>query len=74
MQMPSNSTPSNDVDIHYLIEDTLSALPKYLRQGYSLAVEPFPTDQGTCAVLQDANGTRLGILERPIETDQSIRN
>jgi hypothetical protein len=81
MQPPNNPTPQdevdihlNDVDIHYLVEDKLSALPAYLRQGYSIAIEPFPTDDGKCAVLQDAHGTRLGILERAIETDQTIRH
>jgi predicted enzyme related to lactoylglutathione lyase len=71
----SNQQPNlpNGVDIHYLVEDTLSALPKYLHQGYSIAVEPFSTDDGTCAVLQDEQGNRLGILERPIEADQGNR-
>jgi predicted enzyme related to lactoylglutathione lyase len=74
MQMPSNPTPPDNMDIHYLVEDVLSALPKYIRQGYSIAVEPFSTEEGKCVVLQDPQGTRLGILERPIETDPSIRH
>ncbi len=74
MQMPNNPLLPEDMDIHHLIEDTLSALPKYLHQGYSIVIEPFSTNDGTCAVLQDEQGTRLGILERPIETDRTIRH
>lgn len=74
MQMPGNPTVPDDMDNHHLVEDMLSALPKYLHLGYSIAIEPFPTDEGTYAVLQDEHGTRLGILERVIETDQAIRH
>lgn len=65
--------PEN-ADVHYLIEDTLEALPKYIQRGYSIAIEPFPTEKGMCAVVQDEQGNRLGILDRPIETDQTIRH
>lgn len=75
MQSPNDQPILPDhVDIHYLVEDTLEALPKYIHQGYSLAVEPFPTEDGMCAVVQDEQGTRLGILERPIETDPTVRH
>ncbi len=74
MQIPDNPALPEDMDIHYLIEDRLSALPKYLRQGYSIAIEPFSTDEGTCAILQDEQGVRLGILERPIEGNRAIRH
>lgn len=74
MQVPEHPVLPDNMDIHYLIEDSLSALPKYLHQGYSIAVEPFSTEEGTCAVLQDEHGVRLGILERPIETDQRIKH
>lgn len=74
MQIPDRPTLPEDMDIHYMIEDKLSALPKYLHHGYSIAVEPFTTEDGRCAVLQDPSGTRLGILERPIQTDQTVRH
>jgi hypothetical protein len=74
MQLPSYPSLPDNADIHYLVEGTLSDLPNYIHQGYSIAIEPFSTDSGMCAVLQDEHGTRLGILERPIETDKSIRH
>ena len=74
MQIPNYPPLPENVEIHWLVEDTLSALPKYLHQGYSIAIEPFPTDNGICAVLQDEQGTRLGILERPLETDLTIQH
>jgi hypothetical protein len=72
--MPKEPILPDDMDIHYLVEGSLSSLSKYLHQGYSIAVEPFLTEEGTCAVLQDEHGVRLGILERPIETDKKIRH
>ena len=74
MQVPDYPILPDNADIHYLVEDTLSALPKYIHRGYSIAIEPFPTESGMCAVIQDEDGTRIGILERPIETDQTIRH
>lgn len=74
MQLPSYPDLPENADIHYLVEDTLEALPRYIHQGYSLAIAPFSTDSGMCAVLQDEEGTRIGILERPIETDRRIRH
>jgi hypothetical protein len=74
MSTPQNPMFPEGVDIHYFVEDELSALPEYLRQGYSIAIEPFPTEEGQCTVLQDERGNRLGILERTIETDQTIRH
>ncbi|HET8842969.1 MAG TPA: hypothetical protein VFN35_16010 [Ktedonobacteraceae bacterium] len=74
MQVPENPTLPVNADIHYLVEDRLSALPKYIQRGYSIAIEPFSTESGMCAVLQDERGNRIGILERPIETDQTVRH
>jgi hypothetical protein len=53
------------VDVHSIVEDLISALPRYIHQGYSIAVEPFFLGRGKCAVIQDATGQRIGILERP---------
>lgn len=52
------------IEVHAMIEDTLAALPRYLLQDYSIAIEPFPTSQGKCVVLQDMQGNRLCILDR----------
>jgi hypothetical protein len=53
------------IDVHAIVEDLISALPRYVHQGYSIAVEPFLLGKGKCAVIQDATGQRIGILERP---------
>jgi hypothetical protein len=50
--------------VHTLVEDTLASLPQYLLLDYSIAIEPFATSQGSCAVLQDLQGSRLCILDR----------
>ncbi len=52
------------IEIHRLIEETLSALPRYIHRGYTLAVEPFRVSAGCCAVVQDACGTRICLFER----------
>jgi len=74
--MPMHNYPilPENADIHHFIEDTLSDLPKYINWGYSIAIEPFSTERGMCAVLQDERGNRIGILERSIETDQTVRH
>lgn len=59
-----DSALSEQIEVHTLVEDTLAALPWYLRQEYSIAIEPFATSQGRCVVLQDLQGCRLCILER----------
>jgi hypothetical protein len=55
---------SERIEVHVVIEDTLASLPRYLRQDYSIAIEPFATSQGRCVVLQDMQGNRLCILDR----------
>lgn len=52
------------IEVHTLVEDTLASLPQYLLLDYSIAIEPFATSQGSCAVLQDLQGSRLCILDR----------
>lgn len=55
---------SCQIEIHRLVEDTLSALPKYIHRGYTLVVEPFRVSAGRCAVIQDTCGTRICLFER----------
>lgn len=59
-----DSTLPQRIEVHAVVEDTLTSLPLYLRQDYSIVIEPFATSQGRCAVLQDLEGNRLCILER----------
>lgn len=54
----------NPVEVHSVVEDVISALPKYVRQGYTIAIEPFDISMGKCAVVQDSSGTRLCILDK----------
>lgn len=57
------------IEVHAVIEDVLTSLPRYLEQDYSIVIEPFETSQGRCAVLQDSLGNRLCIFDR---TDSSV--
>ncbi len=52
------------IDVHCVVEDTLSSLPLYTRLGYTIAVEPFDVDVGRCAILQDARGVRICLFEK----------
>jgi hypothetical protein len=56
------------LDIHAVIEDALDALPQYIQQGYTIAVEPFESGAGKCAVIQDRRGTRICITETDSKT------
>src|SRR5579883_1976561 len=51
------------VEVHAVIEDELASLPRYLERDYSIVIEPFETSRGRCAVLQDALGNRLCIVD-----------
>ena len=51
------------IDVHCVIEDTISSLPHYTRLGYTIAIEPFDVKTGKCAILQDARGVRICIFE-----------
>jgi hypothetical protein len=60
---PAFPTPT---DVHRVItvENLRSALQACLRQSYTLAIEPVTTHAGTAAIIQDASGTRLCVLEK----------
>jgi hypothetical protein len=53
------------VDVHQVmvIEGLYSALPAYVQQGYSIAIEPFKCRRGTCTVVQDDFGTRICLVD-----------
>ena len=54
------------IDVHavVVVADVLSALPIYIQQNYTLAIAPFTISVGKGAVVQDASGTRIYLLER----------
>ena len=58
------------VEVHQIVEDGISELPKYIHQGYTIAIEPFEISIGKCAVVEDTFGTRLGVLDK---TDGSVK-
>lgn len=53
-------------DVHrvIMVENLRSALQACLRREYTLAIEPVTTHAGTAAIIQDASGTRLCVLEK----------
>jgi hypothetical protein len=53
------------IEIHQVIEDTMTALPDYVQQDYTIVVEPFESSLGKCAILQDSFGKRYCLLEKP---------
>jgi len=65
-QKPMISHPSfpGYVDFHYFVVDKLSNLSRYIRQGCTIAIEPFKSNLGTCAVVQDSSGKRICILDK----------
>src|SRR5579883_1346549 len=60
----SDSAQTSQVEAHFVVEDVISALPSYIQQGYTIAVEPFDTVMGKCAVIQDMLGTRICIFDK----------
>ena len=60
----SDSTLTVQLEAHFVVEDVISALPSYIQQGYTIAVEPFEIAIGKCAVIQDAHGTRICIFDK----------
>ena len=53
----------SSVEVHYLVDDVVTAVATYLAQGCHLLVEPFDIAIGKCAVIADPFGTRLCILD-----------
>lgn len=52
------------LEIYNVVEDMISTLQAYVHQDCTIAVEPFDSRIGKCAVIQDAFGTRFRILEK----------
>ena len=51
------------VEVHYLVNDVIAAVQKYVEQGCTILTEPFDIRIGKCAVIQDPFGIRLCILD-----------
>jgi predicted enzyme related to lactoylglutathione lyase len=53
----------SSVEVHYLVDDVVSAVEHFVAQGCQMLVAPFPITIGKCAVIRDPFGTRLCILD-----------
>lgn len=51
------------VEVHYLVDDVVTAVQQLVTQGCKLLVAPFDIAIGKCAVIADPFGTRLCILD-----------
>ncbi|HLZ81871.1 MAG TPA: VOC family protein [Ktedonobacteraceae bacterium] len=51
------------VEVNYLVDDVVSAVPNFTTKGCKLLVEPFDIAIGKCAVIEDPFGTSLCILD-----------
>jgi hypothetical protein len=62
----SDPTFPAPIDVHAvaMIADVLSVLPIYLQQDYTMVIAPFTIRVGRWAVIQDASGIRICLLER----------
>lgn len=55
---------SEPIDVHAVKEGALSTLPAYVQRDYTIAIAPFDFGGNKCAVLQDACGRRLCLIEK----------
>ncbi len=51
------------VEVHYLVDDVVSAVQTLATKGCQILVQPFDIAIGKCAVIKDPFGTRLCILD-----------
>src|SRR5690242_18050623 len=51
------------VEVHYLVDDVLTALEKYTAQGCNVLAGPFEARMGKGVVIQDPFGVRLCLLD-----------
>jgi predicted enzyme related to lactoylglutathione lyase len=51
-------------EIHYLVDDVISAIQKYAEQGCVVVIQPFDTHLGKCAVIKDPFGIQFFILDK----------
>lgn len=53
----------SSVEVHYLVDDVITAVEYFAEQGCHVLVAPFDITIGKCAVIKDPFGTRLCILD-----------
>jgi len=53
----------SSVEVHYLVDDVVTAVANYAAKGCDVLVEPFGITIGKCAVIEDPFGVRLCILD-----------
>jgi predicted enzyme related to lactoylglutathione lyase len=53
----------HDVEVHYLVDDVITAVAMLAAKGCSVVVEPFDIAIGKCAVIRDPFGVTLCILD-----------
>ncbi len=58
-----NEDIPSKVEVHYLVDDVVSAVQVLRQQGCSVLAEPFGIAIGMCAVIRDPFGIRLCILD-----------
>jgi len=51
------------VEVHYLVDDVITAVQTFERQGCRVREAPFDIPIGKCAVIEDPFGTTLCILD-----------
>ena len=51
------------VEVHYLVDDVVTATAGYAAAGCEILVAPFDVTVGKCAVIRDPFGTRLCLLD-----------
>jgi len=52
------------VEVHYLVDDVLATVQKYIAQGCKVLIAPFDVRMGRCAVIQDPFGIRVCIVDK----------
>jgi lactoylglutathione lyase len=50
-------------EVHYLVDDVISAVGDYVSQGCEVLTPPFDITIGKCAVIRDPFGVRLCVLD-----------
>ena len=60
----SSAEIPNKVEVHYLVDDVVTAAKKYSENGCRVLVPPFDVLIGKCAVIQDPFKTTICLLDR----------
>lgn len=59
----NNPNLPSPVEVHYLVDEVVTAVASFVARGCHLLVEPFDIAIGKCAVIQDPFGVRLCLLD-----------